>query len=335
MSCLVVSSCEPEEISASTLSINGGVAHTFSNKDENTSKYDYTWDFGDGTSSQEISPTHTFETPGIFTVQVSRFRKNGVFVSKEVFYIVTVKKLYAPTVYKVEISTNYSGIDYFYAGVPLNFDFFLSDEQEKFSDTYTFKTELEDGTVFVDQYNNDYTFDTSGYYNVKFTLTDENGVTGTLDTIIFVGKDSSELFFKMENLFSDSVGTVAEDYVFVYDREYYYLDDLEDILDYSGNEEALLEGDQLFYNDWFFGFSRRTHSAVHVAAFETQEPDFIQFKVPSYEQSIGDFSSEYNNLYFIIVRIGDKGKLITGGSVQITPGATSYFESEFSFYPYE
>ncbi len=32
--------------------------------------YDITWDFGDGGSASEISPTYTYETPGIFTVSV-------------------------------------------------------------------------------------------------------------------------------------------------------------------------------------------------------------------------------------------------------------------------
>jgi len=37
----------------------------------------YSWDFGDGETSIDLSPTHSFSTPGSFTVKLTAFSKNG------------------------------------------------------------------------------------------------------------------------------------------------------------------------------------------------------------------------------------------------------------------
>ncbi|WP_322973917.1 PKD domain-containing protein [Pedobacter sandarakinus] len=42
---------------------------------------DYEWDFGDGQTSNEISPTHTYRIDGLFKVKLTAFSKNGCFNS--------------------------------------------------------------------------------------------------------------------------------------------------------------------------------------------------------------------------------------------------------------
>ncbi len=37
----------------------------------------YLWNFGDGETSIDLSPTHSFSTPGSFTVELTAFSKNG------------------------------------------------------------------------------------------------------------------------------------------------------------------------------------------------------------------------------------------------------------------
>lgn len=37
----------------------------------------YLWDFGDGETSIDLSPTHSYSTPGTFTVELTAFSKNG------------------------------------------------------------------------------------------------------------------------------------------------------------------------------------------------------------------------------------------------------------------
>ncbi len=61
-----VSSCVVASFSASALSGTAPLNVGFTNSSTNATSY--TWSFGDGTSSTAYSPTHTFTTPGSYTV---------------------------------------------------------------------------------------------------------------------------------------------------------------------------------------------------------------------------------------------------------------------------
>lgn len=57
------------------------VEATFTNKSENASWY--LWDFGDGTTSTEINPTHTYEEPGTFIVELRAGNENSSRTSRK------------------------------------------------------------------------------------------------------------------------------------------------------------------------------------------------------------------------------------------------------------
>lgn len=54
---------------------------------QHTAGTQYTWDFGDGAASAERSPTHTYSTPGNYTVRLTVTNSSGTFVTEKENYI--------------------------------------------------------------------------------------------------------------------------------------------------------------------------------------------------------------------------------------------------------
>jgi PKD repeat protein len=60
-------------VESETVAVNLPVEFTNTSLDAET----YNWDFGDGTTSTEVSPTHTFTSLGVYSVTLSATSKNG------------------------------------------------------------------------------------------------------------------------------------------------------------------------------------------------------------------------------------------------------------------
>lgn len=56
----------------------------FSNTSNNVSKV--LWDFGDGTTSESFSPSHTYISPGKYIVSVKTWSENGTIYSTYIDY---------------------------------------------------------------------------------------------------------------------------------------------------------------------------------------------------------------------------------------------------------
>src|SRR5690606_39833855 len=52
---------------------------SFFNESQNADSY--LWDFGDGTSSTEVNPIHTYDQPGKFDVKLTAYQSNVCFTS--------------------------------------------------------------------------------------------------------------------------------------------------------------------------------------------------------------------------------------------------------------
>lgn len=61
------------------------------------------WDFGDGNTSSELRPTHTYTTAGIYTVSLTIFTVDDEFSETKIDYI-TVRVLYGPS-YRLGVDT--------------------------------------------------------------------------------------------------------------------------------------------------------------------------------------------------------------------------------------
>lgn len=329
----IFSGCEVEEILITNKSIDAGSPYTFKNKDENTDNYNYIWNFGDGETSSEINPDHTYQTPGVYTVYVSRYKKNGKFISKDVFYVILVKKIFSPSIHKIEISTDYFRLNHFYKNIELNFDIFLSEDQKAVKNKYTFETRLQDGTIFTEQYNNYHIFDSVGYQTIQFTLTDENGISGTLDTTIYIGDDSTDIYLEIADPKTDSLGEIHEEYILIYNDDFYLQRDLELILDYNSDSIPLLVDNKIIYHEWF-GSWRRELNTDHILPLQLVKPNLIHIKLPAYTHPLSDYSDEYTNKNIVLVRVGSQGIAVSYGELELTPGKENFFESSIQFIKY-
>lgn len=87
-----------------------GIPITFQNKSTGNI-ISYFWDFGDGNSSSEISPTHTYQKPGKFTIKLQAIDEYGCIQEIEKKIEITDYFLVVPNVF----SPNSDGInDYFF-----------------------------------------------------------------------------------------------------------------------------------------------------------------------------------------------------------------------------
>lgn len=89
---ILFASCKKEPSISSIEAVIDGYAVTFSAVVSDAS--DYTWDFGDGTTSTEVSPTHTYTASGTYTVKLTVEGKGGEATSsKEVKILPSVSEM--------------------------------------------------------------------------------------------------------------------------------------------------------------------------------------------------------------------------------------------------
>lgn len=85
---LLLSGCTKQpaaEFTADKTEVYTNETITFTNT--STDAENYEWDFGDGNFSTEISPTHSYSKPGIYTVTLTAYSKNE---KKEDNYSITI-----------------------------------------------------------------------------------------------------------------------------------------------------------------------------------------------------------------------------------------------------
>ncbi|MGD8451762.1 MAG: PKD domain-containing protein [Phycisphaerae bacterium] len=143
------------------------------------------WDFGDGTTSRDISPSHTFETTGEYTVTLTLTDDAGADASRSVIITVTQAPV---AVFTVDNTTAPSP--------PALFSFDASDSYDPDGEIVHYQWDFGDGSrelipVLV------HTFATAGTYRVRLTVTDDTGVTDSTSRIIQVGIPEPEVSFRL------------------------------------------------------------------------------------------------------------------------------------------
>ncbi len=328
---LLMIGCTPDEVHPESDYVDAGIPHYFQNKDIKTDRFEYLWDFGDGNTSNEVSPTHTYLFDGAYPVNVTRYRKNGKFHSKEVFYVAMVRKSYRPIVYGAEFnSPDY--YDYFFPGVPYYLSFSLSEEQSDNRDDYTFEVKTEDGATYLEPYSNLHTFQDTGSHLLQFKISDENGISGTFDTIIQIGGDSTDLQIVIPEIQSPNLGTILERYLLVFPYDYNYQDAIFAVQDYPNDGNPLINNGELYKESsgiFFYG----TLGEIAMKSLDSLENGItIQDNIPSYE--LGISVKEFDELKIVIVEIGTLGKAMGHQELNVIPGLKASTSISMQYYGY-
>lgn len=136
------------------------------------------WDFGDGGTSQEISPTHIFENNGTFTVRLTVTDNDGAAAARTVQVRVTDRPIAT-----ISVDRNTSET----APAVFNFDASQSfDPDAAAGDELGYRWDFGDGTVEFSAAVA-HTYASAGSFRVRLTVTDADGVTGTAERVIQVG----------------------------------------------------------------------------------------------------------------------------------------------------
>lgn len=144
------------------------------------------WDFGDGTSSAEISPTHIYEATGTYTVTLTLTDDEGAQSSKTTEIIVTERPV---AVISVDTTTADE------APATFTFDGSASyDPDAADGDDLDLAWDFDDGSRETEAIV-DHTFARAGTYRVTLTVTDATGITGTATRIVQIGIPAPTITF--------------------------------------------------------------------------------------------------------------------------------------------
>jgi PKD repeat protein len=146
---------------------------------ENDQVAQYQWDFGDGTSSAEASPTHIYADDNIYNVTLMTVNLGGC----------------VALAYDFICTYNNGSIDSFYYGCQAMF--FVTNPNQ--NDLYTFNFEdnsfsngvswlwdFGDGNTSTEQ-NPTHTYQNNGFYDVTFSVTSTTGCESTITMGMYVG----------------------------------------------------------------------------------------------------------------------------------------------------
>ena len=133
------------------------------------------WDFGDGGSSLDISPRHTFMTTGEYQVTLTITDDDGATGIETVTIVVT-----EPPIARISVDTTQA------ENAPATFRFDATNSIDPDGEIVTYDWNFDDGAR-EDLDVVDHTFATAGTYRVRLTVTDDAGITDQATVLIRVG----------------------------------------------------------------------------------------------------------------------------------------------------
>ncbi len=132
----------------------------------------YLWDFGDGSTSSEADPSHTYASAGTYTAKLTVTDDNGATGTTTV----TIKAVNQPP--KAVIGANpASGVP------PLPVAFSSAGSSDPDGTIVSYLWDFGDGSTSSEP-NPSHTYTTTGTRTAKLTVTDDNGATGTTTVTI-------------------------------------------------------------------------------------------------------------------------------------------------------
>ncbi|MFM7063770.1 MAG: PKD domain-containing protein, partial [Actinomycetes bacterium] len=134
----------------------------------------YRWDFGDGTSSTQANPSHTYSAAGVYTAVLKVTDDAGGTATATVGVTVTPNQ--PPTAVAAASPTSLR------VGLPVSFSSAGSADADG---TFTTSWDFGDGTT-SSLANPSHAYDTAGTFTATLTVTDDNGATATATRTITV-----------------------------------------------------------------------------------------------------------------------------------------------------
>jgi PKD repeat protein len=138
-------------------------------KDNSENAISFNWEFGDGTTSTDKNPIHTYSTAGIYTVNLTVSNENGSDSKSATINVLEITPSVPPV---ADFTTNVSEG---YAPLTVQFN-------DKSENTISFNWEFGDGTTSTDK-NPIHTYSIAGIYTVNLTVSNENGSDSKLARI--------------------------------------------------------------------------------------------------------------------------------------------------------
>ena len=120
------------------------------------------WDFGDGTTSRETNPTHTYSTAGTYTVTLSVYNTTSIYLTVATITITAIDPALIPDVAFSADNTN--------GEIPFTVNF--TDASTKSPTTWLW--DFGDGETSTER-NPTHTYTTAGIYTVSLTATNASG----------------------------------------------------------------------------------------------------------------------------------------------------------------
>ncbi|MBL8878319.1 MAG: PKD domain-containing protein [Phycisphaerales bacterium] len=143
-----------------------------------------TWDFDDGQTSRDISPTHTFTATGNYDVRLTLVDELGVSASRTLTIAVTEAPIAAIRVDRTAAE---------FAPAVIAFD--ASGSRDPDGTIARYRWDFGDGSTEVLPVVA-HTFTRSGTFRVRLTVTDNTGVTGSSEQIIVIGIRTPTIAFR-------------------------------------------------------------------------------------------------------------------------------------------
>lgn len=144
------------------------------------------WDFGNGSSSDETSPKKSYATEGTYTVKLTVTDNHGLTSVSTASVVVTDKNL-AP-VAKFAVAIQDRNTDLLVVVMPDSVIAFRDGSSDTDGTIVSWHWDLGDGTTVTTQNIESHSYATGGTYPVKLTVTDEKGATNEITKKIYVPK---------------------------------------------------------------------------------------------------------------------------------------------------
>lgn len=135
----------------------------------------YHWDFGDGTSSTNLSPTKLYTTPGVYQVSLTATNTSGTSL------ITTPITVYAATTANITQTTTDSGSG------SVTKQFILNNNTS--FNSYSWSLVGQDNNLYPNQSITSFTFSQAGYYEIELTGIDINGCASTTVIAVTIATD--------------------------------------------------------------------------------------------------------------------------------------------------